>query len=202
MSTVDFQFVTFDGFSPVSMIGPYRAADYWKLPEGEPVELIRGELVMSPAPKSSHQIVVVLLTELFSGISRKSGGFALCAPSDVILSDDTILQPDVLYVAKERRGIVGDRINGAPDLVIEVLSAGAERRDRVAKLDAYARYEVPEFWIVDYRARIIDFLLLEGGRYSMMKAADNRYESPRLPEVQIDLATFWKEVAERLPQSS
>jgi len=201
MSTVDYQFVTFDGFSPVSTLGPYRAADYWKIPEGEPVELIRGELVMSPAPKSSHQIVVVLLTELFSGICRKSGGVALCAPSDVILSDDTILQPDVFYIAKERRGIVGDRINGAPDLVIEVLSTGAERRDRVAKLDAYACYGVPEFWIIDYKARMIDFLLLDSGRYVMMKAAENRYQSPRLPEVQIDLATFWREVAERLPQT-
>jgi Uma2 family endonuclease len=201
MSTVNYQFVKFDGFSPVSTLGPYRAPDYWKIPEGEPVELIRGELVMSPAPKSSHQIVVVLLTELFSGICRKSGGFALCAPSDVILSDDTILQPDVFYIAKERCGIVGDRINGAPDLVIEVLSTGAERCDRVAKIDAYARYGVPEFWIIDYKARMIDFLLLDSGRYVMMKAADNRYQSPRLPEVQIDLATFWREVAERLPQT-
>mgnify|MGYP003547998936 CR=1 FL=1 len=202
MSTVDYQFVTFEGFSPVSTLGPYRAADYWKLPEGEPVELIRGELVMSPAPRSSHQIVVVLLTELFSGISRKSGGFALCAPSDVILSDDTILQPDVFYIAKDRRNIVGDRIDGAPDLVIEVLSSGAERRDRVAKLDAYARCGVPEYWMVDYTTRVIDFLLLEDDRYAMLKAADDRYHSPRLPEVAIDLATFWKEVAERLPQSS
>lgn len=199
MSTVDVQFITFEGFSPIAELGPYRADDYWRLPEGEPVELIRGELVMSPAPKSSHQIIVVLLTELFSGISRKSGGFALCAPSDVVLSDDTILQPDVFYIAKERRSIIGDRINGAPDLVIEVLSTGAERRDRVAKLDAYARHGVPEFWIVDQRARVIDFLILHNGRYVMMKSADNRYQSSRLPEVEIDLATFWREVAERLP---
>lgn len=119
---------------------------------------------------------------------------------DVIFSDDTILQPDLLYISKERRGIIGDWINAAPDVVIEVLSKGAERRDRVAKLDAYARYAVPEFWIVDYHARVLDFLVLENDRYSMMKTADDRYQSPRLPEVQIDLATFWRDVAERLPQ--
>ncbi len=201
MSTVDLQFVTFEGFSPITKLGPYRAHDYWQLPEGAPVELIRGELVMSPAPRTSHQVVVVLLTEMFSAIARKSGGFTLCAPADVVLSEDTILQPDLLYVAKGRRHIIGDRINGSPDLVIEVLSPKAERRDRVQKLDVYAQYGVPEFWIVDYRANVIDFFVLENGRYVVAQAAAGRYQSSRLPEVSIDLAAFWKEVAERMPAS-
>ncbi len=200
MSTTNFQFTAFEGFSPIATMGPYRAADYWNLPEGAPVELMRGELVMSPAPRSSHQIVVVLLTELFSGISRKSGGFVLCAPADVILSDDTILQPDVLYVAKSRRGIVGDRINGPPDLVIEVLSAGAERRDRVQKLDLYAQYNVPEFWIVDPKAQHIEFLILQDGRYVITPNAGDSYQSPRLPEIVIDLRAFWRDVDDRIPQ--
>ncbi|MBA3484574.1 MAG: Uma2 family endonuclease [Pirellulales bacterium] len=200
MSTVDFQFVTFDGFSPVSTLGPYRASDYWKLPEGAPVELIRGEFMMSPAPRNSHQTIVVLLTELFSVISRKSGGITYCAPSDVVLSDDTILQPDLLYVSKARRSIVGDRVNGPPDLVIEVLSPGAERRDRVQKLDLYAKYGVAEFWVIDPRAQQIDFLLLNSDGYVITPSAAGRYQSPRLPEVEIDLDWFWREIAERLPQ--
>jgi Uma2 family endonuclease len=201
MSTVDFQFVTFDGFSPIQELGPYRAEDYWRLPEGTPVELIRGELVMSPSPRSSHQIIVVMLTELFSGIARRSGGVAFCAPMDVIFSNDTILQPDILYIAKERRGIIGDWVNAPPDLVIEVLSEGAERRDRVAKLDAYTRYGVPEFWIVDYHAQQIDFLLLENGRYAIRESKGGRYQSPRLSEVEIDLAAFWREVVDRVPRN-
>jgi Uma2 family endonuclease len=200
MSTVDLQFVTFEGFSPIAELGPYRADDYWQLPEGAPVELIRGELVMSPSPRSAHQVVVVLLTELFSSIARKGGGAAFCAPMDVVFSDDTILQPDVLYIAKERRSIVGERVNGPPDLVIEILSKGAERRDRVAKLDAYARYGVPEFWIVDYQAMTIDFLILDADGYRLLQTSKGLYQSPRLPEVAIDLAIFWHEVAERLPQ--
>jgi Uma2 family endonuclease len=199
MSTVDFQFVTFEGFSPVSTLGPYRAADYWKLPEGERVELIRGELVMSPAPRTSHQIIIGQLFAIFQKAETKGGGLSILSPADVVLSDDTILQPDLLYVSKERRGIIGDRVNGPPDIVVEVVSPKAERRDRVQKLDVYAQYGIPEYWIVDYSARMIDFLLLENGRYAMLKAADDRYQSPRLPEVAIDLATFWKEVAERLP---
>jgi len=199
MSTVDYHYATFEGFSPTSGRGPYRAADYWALPEGEPVELMRGELVMSPAPRTWHQTVVVLLTELFSGIARRSGGIAFCAPTDVVLSDDTILQPDILYIAKDRRHIISERVNGPPDLVIEVLSEGAERRDRVAKLDLYATYGVAEFWIVDPKARHIEFLLLENGRYMVTQAAAGRYQSPRMPEIEIDLAVFWQEVADRLP---
>lgn len=202
MSTTDFQYMEFEGFSPLSTLGPYRAADYWKLPEGAPVELMRGELVMSPAPRSSHQVIVLLLGETFSQISRRSGGFALCAPADVVLSDDTILQPDIFYIAKLRRGIVGDRINGPPDLVIEVLFAGAERRDRVQKLDLYAKYGVAEFWIVDPKAQHVEFLILRDGRYVITPNAADRYQSPRLPEVEIDLAAFWRDVADRTPQGS
>lgn len=201
MSTIDFQFVTFEGFSPVSQLGPYRAADYWKLPEGAPVELIRGELVMSPAPRTSHQIIIGQLFAVFQVAEKRGGGLSILSPADVILSDDTILQPDVLYVAKDRRGIIGDRINGPPDVVVEVLSPKAERRDRVQKLDVYAQYGVPEFWIVDQKAQTIEFLLLDKGEYIVKKSVDGRYQSPRLPEVQIDLATFWRDVAERLPST-
>jgi Uma2 family endonuclease len=199
MSTTSFQFVTFEGFSPLTTLGPYRAADYWKLPEGAPVELMRGEFVMSPAPITLHQLVVALLTELLLAVSRRADGFALCAPADVVLSDTTIVQPDLLYISPQRKHIIGDRINGAPDLVIEVLSPGTERRDRVQKVDLYAQYGVPEFWIVDPKAQDISFLLFEGGRYVVTPSVGGRYQSPRLPEVEIELETFWREVAERLP---
>lgn len=199
MSTVGFQFTNFDGFSPTVGRGPYRAKDYWELPDGAPYELMRGEFVLSPAPRSSHQMIVVLLAELFSAISRKSGGTTLIAPADVVLSDSTIVQPDLLYVAKERRGIVGNRVNGPPDLVVEVVSEGSERRDRIEKFATYAEYSVPEYWIVDQSAQWIEFLILKDGQYVVTQPADGRYQSPRLPEVAIDLANFWKEVAERLP---
>lgn len=154
---------------------------------------------MSPAPKCSHQIVVGELYVHLRNAATKGGGLCLLAPADVILSEDTILQPELLYVAKNRRGIVGDRVNGAPDLVIEVLSPGAERRDRVQKLDLYAQFGVPEFWIVDPRAQNIEFLVLDQGRYVVNQAVAGRYQSPRLSEVEIDLASFWQGVAERGP---
>jgi Uma2 family endonuclease len=199
MSTVDFQFTNFDGFSPTLKRGPYRAKDYWELPEGAPYELMRGELVLSPSPRSSHQIIIGRLFKILQAVEEREGGVCLLSPMDVILSDDTILQPDLLYVSKDRRDIIGDRVNGPPDVVIEVLSPRAERRDRVQKLALYAEYGVPEFWIVDQTAQWIEFLILKDGAYVVTQPAEGRYQSPRLPEVAIDLANFWKEVAERLP---
>ena len=200
MSTTSFQFESFTAFSPFSDVGPYRAADYWQLPEGAPYELIRGRFVMSPSPVPRHQIVLMLLAEAFLEIARRSGGIALCAPMDVVFSDDTILQPDLLYVAQDRRNIVKRRVEGSPDLVIEIIS-GTSRRDRVEKLDLYARYGVAEYWIIDPETDVFEFLVNEGGRFIVHSPANDRYQSPRLPEVEIQLADFWREVDQRLPST-
>ncbi len=198
MSTVPLQYESFDAFSPYSDLGPYRAEDYWELGEGEPYELIRGRFIMSPSPTPLHQTILRKLSRVFEEIEDRSGGICFIAPMDVVFSDDTILQPDLLYIAKERREIVKQRIEGPPDLVIEILSPGTERRDRLAKLDLYARYGVSEYWIVDPTSQLFEFLLNEEGRFVVLTQADDQFQSPRLPEVKIQLADFWKEVTERL----
>ena len=192
-------FESFDLYSPYSDVGPYRATDYWNLPEGTLCELIEGRLIMSPSPTSLHQTVLLILSEVFLQAARATNGIALVAPMDVVLADDAILQPDLLFVSQPRREIVKDRVEGPPDLVVEILSAGTERRDRVEKLELYARYGVQEYWIVDPAARLCEFLLNEGGRYVVSSARAERYQSPRCPEIDFDLAEFWREVARRLP---
>jgi Uma2 family endonuclease len=112
---------------------------------------------------------------------------------DVILSDDTILQPDLLYVAHTRRDIIRQRVYGPPDLVVEIISASA-RRDRVEKLDLYAKHGVAEYWIIDPQSQHIEFLLNEGGKFVVQSPAQDRYQSPRLPEVELNIAEFWREV--------
>lgn len=199
MSTAEFQFESYKAFSPYVSTGPYRAADYWQLPDGVPIELIQGRFVVSPSPASAHQIVAAFLTGLFVDIARKTGGIAMSAPMDVLLSDETVLQPDVLYISKSRLGIVKQRVVGPPDLVIEIIS-GTARRDRVEKLDLYARFGVAEYWIVDPQTQLIEFLINENGRFVVQSPANDRYQSPLLPEVEIQLANFWREVEERLPQ--
>ena len=193
MSSTAFHFESFEAFSPFSDVGPYRAADYWQLPEGEPVELIKGRLVVSPSPNVLHQTIIGLLFEILLAAARKTGSKVLVSPMDVILSDDTILQPDLLYIAKSRRHIVKQRVEGPPDLVIEIVS-GTSRRDRVEKLDLYAKYDVSEYWIVDPQSQHIEFLINEGGRFVVQSPANDRYQSARLPEIEIQVAEFWREV--------
>jgi Uma2 family endonuclease len=198
MSTDAIHYETLTGFTPLSTLGPYRAADYWKLPEGQPVELILGRLVVSPAPNFLHQVVSITLSSHLFGIARRKGGIALDAPTDVALDERTIVQPDVLYVRRERRSILKDHVVGPPDLLVEILSPHNSRRDRVDKLNLYAQHGVAEYWIVDPVERQFDFLVNRGGKFEVQPQQDNHYLSPVCPELEIDLAAFWKLVDEQL----
>lgn len=194
------QFEEFTGFTPYSTVGPYRAADYHQLDEDASHELIRGRLVMSPCPTPLHQIISGLLFEALSKAAGATNGVAMYAPMDVCFSDDTILQPDLLFVSKTRRHIITHHVEAAPDLVIEILLPATGRRDRTEKLNLYAKHDVPEYWIVDPATKFIEFLILQHGKYTIEQQPDDRYQSPRLSEIEIDLAAFWAAVERRLPK--
>jgi Uma2 family endonuclease len=198
VSTHALQFDDLPGFTPVSGLGPHRASDYFALPEGEAVELIYGRLTVSPAPTTLHQTVSILLAEILLRIARSTGGRAFAGPVDVVLADHSVVEPDLVYVTKSRRGIIGDRINGSPDLAIEILSPHHIRRDRTDKVALYAESGVSEYWIVDPRERQFDFLVNRGGRFEVQPQRDDRYSSPVMPELVIDLAAFWGEVDRQL----
>lgn len=198
MSTMATNYESLPPFTPIAALGPHRAADFWELPEGEPAELIRGRFVMSPSPHPSHQAISMALGHWLYEVARKTGGFAVAAPADVAFADHTILQPDLLYIAKQRRSIIKRCIEGPPDLVIEILSDFGKRRDRVDKLQLYAEFGVAEYWIVDPREQQIDFLVNKNGRYEIQPQQDARYASPQYPELVLDLAKFWGDVTELL----
>jgi Uma2 family endonuclease len=198
MSTTSFHIEPLTGFTPPSTLGPYRATDYWQLPEGEPVELLRGRLVLLPFRDTLHQTISVTLAAHLFEIARRGGGRALNAPTDVVLDEHSILQPDVLYVRKERRSIVRQRVEGPPDLLVEILSPHNSRRDRIDKLNLYAEYGVAEYWIVDPVERQFDFLINRGGKFEIQPQRDDRYTSPVCPELEIGLAAFWQSVDEQI----
>jgi Uma2 family endonuclease len=186
-------------FSPASTLGPFRRADYARLPDEPRCELIYGRFYLSPSPTSLHQIIVSLLWRRLDDIASKSGGTAFVSPLDTALSDHTVVQPDILYVTPERKSIVRERIEGAPDLVVEVRSPATARRDRGEKLRAYAEFGVREYWLVDPPARQIDFLVNRDGRFQVDLPLDEVYRSEVLPEIELDLAGFWNEVERRMP---
>lgn len=142
------------------------ADDYMKLPEGMLAELIEGEIFMSPSPKARHQRMCEnAYVALRRFVEERRLGRVHMAPLDVHLPSGDIVQPDVLFVAGDNLGIIRDWIRGVPDLVIEVLSPEKAERDRIVKMDLYARNGVREYWIVDDAARAVEVYVLAAGRY-------------------------------------
>ena len=110
----------------------FTYADYRNAPEDKRYELLDGELVVSPAPKEVHQRALGNLSVELKLFARKRGvGRVYLSPFDVVLTDTDVVQPDLLFVCNERAGIVTeDNAQGAPDLVIEILSPSIHRRER------------------------------------------------------------------------
>lgn len=180
-------------------LGPYRRRDYEALSDDEPsCELIFGRFYMSPSPLILHQIVVALLWQVFDRIAEISGGLALLAPLDVHLADHSVVQPDVIYISAGRMDIAQRWVEGAPDLLVEVLSPGTVRRDRGEKLALYAESGIREYWLVDPVERQIEVLINEGGRFVVSSYKGDEYRSHLLPEIHLDIPAFWKEVEDRL----
>ena len=125
--------------------------DYLLLPEQDRRELIEGDFHVAPSPSVRHQVILANLGTILRHFVRGNTlGEVLWAPMDVVLSEDNVVQPDILFVSIERRGIIGeDNISGAPDLVVEILSPNTADRDRRLKASLYARFGVREYWIVD-----------------------------------------------------
>ncbi len=163
----------------------YTYADYCLTPDDERYELLDGELVMSPAPNSTHQITVAELGTLLHMFVKASGlGQVFFAPYDVVLSDTNVVQPDLLFISNERAYIITPaNARGAPDLVVEILSPSTTERDRTFKRALYARYGVGEYWLVDPDARTITVLLLGASDFEEVAryGAGETLTSPTLP---------------------
>ena len=165
--------------------------DYRRMPEGERYELIEGDLRRTPAPKTIHQRISRRIeTALTDFVEKNRLGEVFHAPIDVVLSDTSVVQPDILFISAERAGIVEeDFIRGAPDLVIEILSPSTADRDRVSKRRLYARFGVKEYWIVDPDGRTAEVCMHTGRELAthQVYTADMRLESPVLKGVSLDL---------------
>ena len=135
-------------------------AEFARLPSdtGERHEVIAGELVVTPAPGTRHQRIVANLVALLEPFVRANElGWIFPGPIDVLFAEGDYLEPDLVFVRRERRGILSDRgIEGAPDLVVEIASPSTAGRDRGLKRERYAHFGVPEYWVVDPDARQIE----------------------------------------------
>ena len=166
-------------------------ADYLETADDERYELLSGELVMSPSSRERHQYVLGrLFLRLGAFIYGRNLGKVYCSTFDVVLSDTDVVQPDLLFVSNGRESIITpENIQGAPDLVVEILSPATAARDRTLKLDLYARHGVQEYWIVDPDAKTIMLLRRGESRFEVVGiyGEEETLRSPTLAELSIAL---------------
>ena len=143
--------------------------DYRNTPDDERYELMDGELIIVATPSVVHQDTSRNIgTPLSTFIRTNNLGRMLYAPTDVRLSNINVVQPDILFVSRERAHLITyNVIDGAPDLVIEILSPSTAALDKTRKRELYARYRVPEYWQADTDARRVMVLTLAGDDYEV-----------------------------------
>jgi Uma2 family endonuclease len=168
--------------------------DYCQFPDdGRRHEIVNGVHVVSPTPVTYHQrLSKRLLLQLAEPIDGASLGEVLYAPVTVQLSPTDIVEPDLLVVLAASRCTVGaKKLEGPPDLVIEILSPGTAKRDRGEKRDLYERSGVREYWIVDPDQKHVEQWVLVGERFASRGAHAAQITMAILPEVCIDLRQVW-----------
>jgi Uma2 family endonuclease len=173
----------------------FTYSDYLLLPEDKRYEILDGDIYVVAAPNIRHQSVALNLeVALFQHMKETGLGSILHAPCDVILSEENVVQPDILFVRKERAGIVGEsNLQGPPDIVIEILSEGTRRKDLEIKKKIYAQFAVPEYWIVDPEANTVEVLLsCERGYVTAgVYGKQDSLSSPTLPDFKLALTEIF-----------
>ncbi len=171
-------------------------AEYAELPnDGRRYEILDGELAVTPAPVPRHQAVSRNLQRILDRhVTDHRLGQLFNAPIDVILADTTIVQPDLLFLDTDRERFITERaIEGPPALIVEILSPSSVRQDRVTKAALYARFGVPQYWVLDPVERTFEVYELLGEVYHLVAThrGPARVRFSLFPDLEIDLAAVW-----------
>ena len=171
----------------------YTWNDYRTWPEGERWELIGGSAyAMAPSPVSEHQDISSELHSRMHPFFKGKKCKLFAAPMDVHLSEEDIVQPDLMVVCDPSQ--IRRNIEGPPALVVEIVSPGSARHDRVVKTELYARFGIKEYWIVTPFPCMVEILWLQGERYVFWKGFSHEdvLTSPGFPDLRIELAEVFE----------
>ena len=171
--------------------------DFATLPDdGKRYELHEGELSVTPAPGTRHQDVLLNLILILAPYVRASGhGRFFVSPYDCIMSDITVVEPDLTYLDDSRLRLVSARgIEGAPTLAVEIISPYSRQIDRRRKLALYAAHDVTWYWIVDPDARTIEAYRLEDTAYRLDAKLEGAefHALPPFLDLALDPAEIWR----------
>jgi Uma2 family endonuclease len=167
--------------TPEELVCTYK--DLEDLPEDPRFrqEIIDGELFLTPSPIPLHQRVLLNLVWILEGhVRKKKIGEILFAPVDIYFTETNVLEPDLVFWRNERRSIVKEKfLEGAPDLVVEILSKGTAQRDRVTKKAIYERFSVPHYWILDpFSKTLVELVLRRKKLHERTKFSGKKTFSP------------------------
>lgn len=185
--------------SPQAHKVKFTYEDYLLFPDdGKRHELIDGERYMTPAPSTKHQrISLNLAITIGTYVKQHKIGKVFDAPCDVILSDLDVVQPDLLFVSSARASIITEKnIQGAPDLVVEILSEGTRKTDEIIKRKLYEGHGIPEYWIVDPELETVKVYRMSAQGY--IRSAELSLESnstlttPLLADLRIPLSEIFE----------
>lgn len=163
--------------------------------DGKRYEIVNGELLVSPSPNRRHQETVGNVYDLLRRAQQAGFGKAYFAPFDVIFDQHNVTQPDVLFIGNERLGIpTEDNIQGAPDIVVEVLSPGTRLRDEGVKLALYASMRVRYYLMPDPTDQVVHRheLTPAGFREMPLLRAGDTLSFPMFPGISIDVAELFR----------
>jgi len=174
----------------------FKADDIWDMPEdGNRYEVIDGELYMSPAPAWRHQNASgTLFGYLWQHIHARRLGKLVSAPTGVVLDEENGLQPDLVYISNERSSVIVERgVEGAPDLVVEILSPGTQGRDRGVKMRRYAASGIPHYWIVDTASQVLEAYRLGDQGYDLLGTygPGSIFRPELFPDLEIPIDDLW-----------
>jgi Uma2 family endonuclease len=172
--------------------------DLWHTPEdGNRYEIIAGEVYVTPPLLTVHQRVCRNIERILDRHATENDlGEVLYAPVGVVLEKPSSVQPDVIFVAKNRLSIIQEKaVFGAPDLIIEILSSSTAARDRGLKKDLYARAGVHHYWLLDPRKKALQAFRLEEDNYVLEAEPTGRatFRPSLFPTLVIHLAEVWVE---------
>jgi Uma2 family endonuclease len=163
---------------------------YWILVQGVPMP--------SPSPSRKHQAVSLRFQLLLvDAVLRRGRGEVYHAPFDVKLREDTVYQPDLLVVLREHADRLREtHVEGAPDLIVEILSPSTAHLDLWQKRYDYATAGVREYWIADPDTRRVELYVLEGERLVLAETAQGqgRLRSRLLPDLAVDLEALFRDL--------
>jgi Uma2 family endonuclease len=163
-------------------------------PPGVRLELVDGEIAVSPSPIPEHSRVVIQLATILNTYIRQYRLGELLTDVDTIFGEHDVRRPDLLFFVNARRHLIAQKaIEGPPDLCIEVISQSSGRTDRKEKFELYASGKVKHYWIVDPRQRTIEAYRLRGGKYigGVRGSGSDVVKLPPFPKLAIPLDQRW-----------